>query len=145
MKPRRILKSAMLLAVAVACLVGAALAEEALMINLTQSETSRAAMAVFLAETMMTEKGLHAAIFLNVDGVRLADKHLPGNTYVDGQTVQQKLQSFMKAGGKVYVCPMCMKNVGGMEEGDLIAGAQVATVEAVYDALYEYDTRVLSY
>ncbi len=145
MNPRRLFQSMVLVAVTLATLAGSAHAKEALVINLTQNETSRAAMAVFLAEAMMTEKDLHTAIFLNVDGVRLADKNLPGNKYVDGQTVQEKLQSFMKAGGKVYVCPMCMKNVGGMDEADLIAGAEVATVEALYDALYEYDTRVLSY
>jgi sulfur relay (sulfurtransferase) complex TusBCD TusD component (DsrE family) len=145
MKTRSHLRAAVIVLVVLSGWMGSACAEEALLINLTSHETSRAAMAVFFAHSMMTEKGICAVLFLNVDGVRLANQKLPGNKYVDGETVQQKLAAFMKAGGRVYACPMCMKNVGGMEPADLLPGVEVATVENIHRELYEFDTRVLSY
>ncbi len=35
------------------------------------------------------------------------------------------LIGFIQAGGKAIVCPMCMKNVGGLSKDDLIEGVVV--------------------
>jgi predicted peroxiredoxin len=120
-------------------------ANQGLFVNLTSNELDRAAMAIFIAQKALTEKGAEVTIFLNVDGVRLADKRLPSPTHPSGATLHEMLQTFMKAGGRVYACPMCMQNVGGMHEADLLEGIQAATMDGVWSALFAKDVRVLSY
>jgi predicted peroxiredoxin len=93
-------------------------------VNLTSDDTKRAAMAVSLAHSVMKRKETPVTIFLNVDGVRLADRNIPQHLHPNGKSVQEMLQAFMKDGGKVLICPMCMKNVAGMDEMDLIDGVE---------------------
>ncbi len=120
-------------------------ADQGLFVNLTSSDLDRASMAIFIAQKALAEKGAEATLFLNVDGIRLADKRLPSPGRAGGATLHEMLRTFMQAGGRVYACPMCMQNVGGMSEQDLIAGIQVATMDAVWSALFAKDVRVLSY
>lgn len=119
--------------------------EGGLFVNITSDDLDRAAMAVSFATKVRNETGKAATIFLNVEGVRLADKNIPQNVHVSGKTIQEMLQDFMNAGGVVLVCPMCMKNVGGMTEADFIDGALLSTQELNWDALFAKDVTVLSY
>jgi len=111
-------------------------------VNLTSDDTKRAAMAVSLAHSVMQRKEIPVTIFLNVDGVRLADRNIPQTRYPNGKSVQEMLGSFMKDGGKVLVCTMCMKNVGGMDELDLIDGVEQGGPQ---DALASDDVTFISY
>ncbi len=71
--------------------------------------------------------GKDTMVFLSVDGVRLSQKG-----YVDGVQEQgfpplkELIEGFAKAGGKIYVCSVCLKS-RGLAENNLVAGA---TVEA---------------
>jgi molybdate transport system regulatory protein len=47
-----------------------------------------------------------------------------------GRAVHDRYREFQAAGGRVMVCPVCMKAID-IGEGDLIAGAAVATVKSV--------------
>lgn len=118
---------------------------KSLLVNITSDELDRAAMAISFAERMLKEQGMPVTIFLNVEGVRLADKNIPQNVHVSGQTLQAMLQTFIADGGTVLVCPMCMKNVGGMTEADLIDGAVVSSPDLIGSALFADNVRVLSY
>ena len=48
----------------------------------------------------------------------------------------------MKEGGRVIVCDMCMKNVGGIKKDEVIEGIQF---EGGMSALFEDGATVLSY
>lgn len=121
----------------------AADSKNSLFINLSSDEINRAAMAVNLANKVLKEKQIPVTIWLNVEGVRLADINIPQSTYVNGKTVREMLQAFMKDGGKVIICPMCMKNVGGLDpDMDLLEGV---TTEGALTALFAENVTVLSY
>ncbi len=119
--------------------------QPSLFVNLTSDEVNRAAMAISFATRVREEKQVPVTIFLNVEGVRLADTRLAAPRYANGQTPREMLTAFMAAGGQVIVCPMCMKNVGGLAEADLLAGAVVGGSDITWPALFADDTTVLSY
>ncbi len=116
-----------------------------LFINLTSSDLNRASMAITFGHRVMKDKKLPTTVFLNVDAVRLADRNIPSQVSAGGKSVQQMLKDFMADGGKVIACPMCMKNVGGMDKADLIDGVVVGGPEVTWPALLGDDVRVLSY
>jgi predicted peroxiredoxin len=116
-----------------------------LFINLTSDELNRAAMAIGFGTKVLTEKKMPVTIFLNVEGVRIADKNIPGNKHAGGKTLKEMLGAFMDAGGHVIVCPMCMANVGGLSKDDLIPGVEVGGPDVTWPALFAEDTTVLSY
>ncbi len=116
-----------------------------LFVNLTSDELNRAAMAIFLATHVRTEREIPVTIFLNVEGARLAGRELPQNTYIDGETLAEKLQAFLSAGGRVIVCPMCMRNVAGLEPADLHAGIEVGESHVTLPAMLEPGVKILSY
>ncbi|MBM9512955.1 DsrE family protein [Desulfogranum marinum] len=119
--------------------------KESLFVNLTSNEMDRAAMAINFSTRVRTQKKIPVTIFLNVDGVRLVNRNIPGSTHVSGQTLQEMLASFMQAGGKVIACPMCMKNVGGMTTTDLLDGVVVGSADVTWPALFAPNTTVLNY
>ena len=117
-------------------------ADQKLFVNLTSDEMNRAAMAIGFSTKVVTEKKIPVTIFLNVDGVRIADKSIPEHKHANGKSLKEMLAGFMKAGGRVLVCPMCMKNVGGLSKDGLIDGVEVG---GTIPALFADGTTVLSY
>ena len=119
--------------------------DQKLFVNLTSDEMNRAAMAIGFSTKVVTEKKIPVTIFLNVEGVRLADKSIPEHKHANGKSLKEMLAGFMKAGGRVLVCPMCMKNVGGLSKEDLIEGVEVGGADVTWPALFAAGTTVLSY
>ena len=113
-----------------------------LFVNLTSDEMNRASMAIGFSTKILQEKKIPVTIFLNVEGVRLADKSIPEHKHANGKSLKEMLAGFMKAGGRVLVCPMCMENVGGLSKDDLIEGVEVGGTGPV---LFADGTTVLSY
>lgn len=145
---KRIKRTSLLMSLLFAVLsTGVALAEgsQKLFVNLSSDELNRAAMAISFSSKILTEKKIPVTIFLNVDGVRIADKGIPENRHVSGKSLKEMLAAFIAAGGRVIVCPMCMANVGGMNKDDLIPGVEVGGPEVTWPALFAEDTVVLSY
>lgn len=120
-------------------------AEESLFINLTSDDLNRAAMAVNFANSVLTTRGIPVTIFLNVEGVHLADTTIPQHTHVTGETIQTKLRNFMANGGTVLICPFCMQNVGGMTQADLLEGVLMGSPPLTQGALFADNATVLSY
>jgi len=118
---------------------------KSLFVNLTSDDTNRWGMAVGMATMVLEKQKIPVTVFLNVDAVRLADKSIPQNKYANGKTSTEMLDGFMQAGGKVIICPMCMKNVGGMEKSDLIPGVVMGGPDVTFPALMADDTTVISY
>lgn len=118
---------------------------QALFINLTSDDTNRAAMAINFATLVRQKKNIPVTVFLNVDGVRLADRTIPQTKNPAGKTAAEMLSAFMAAGGEVIICPMCMKNVGGLAKSDLLDGVKMGGPDVTWPALFADGTTVLSY
>ena len=119
--------------------------QKSLFVNLTSNEMNRAAMAINFGTRVRMKKQIPVTLFLNVDGVRLVNRHIPGSTHVSGKTLQQMLTEFMASGGKVIACPMCMKNVGGMKKADLLDGVLIGSSDVTWPALFADNATVLNY
>jgi sulfur relay (sulfurtransferase) complex TusBCD TusD component (DsrE family) len=116
-----------------------------LFINLTSDEVNRARMAITLAHRVLTEKKIPVTIWLNVEGVRLLDSRLSPPRYGDGKSTMEELKAFMHDGGTVMVCPMCMKNVGGLAPEDLPKGVILSEMEVFWQKAFAHGVTVLSY
>ncbi len=116
-----------------------------LFINLTTDDIDRAAMAVGFATKVLNNTNKPVTIFINTQGVRFADVTIPQNVHKGGKTIHEMLQKFMDDGGVVLLCPVCMVNVGGMDELEALDGVIIGTPEYTWSAMFAEDVTVLSY
>jgi predicted peroxiredoxin len=116
--------------------------DQRLFVNLTSDEINRATMAIVFSTRVLTEMDIPVTIHLTVEGTRIADRNIPEQTNADGNTLKGLLSEFMSEGGRVFVCGMCMKNVGGINSDELIDGVQV---EGGMSAIFDPGTTVVSY
>ena len=119
--------------------------QPSLFVNLTSDELDRAAMAISLATRVRVERQIPVTLFLNVEGANLADRDRPQNTHSDGQTIHEMLAGLIAAGGEVLICPMCMRNVAGLEAADLLEGVVVGGSHVTLPAMLADGARILSY
>jgi predicted peroxiredoxin len=118
----------------------------ALFINVTDEDPWKVAMAAFFGTNFALKQGHKpVVIFVNVQATPLFHKN-KANVRAEqfGRTVHEMVREFQAAGGKVLVCPVCMKALG-IAEGDLIEGAEVASVKSVNDVLFRSDTKTLAW
>ena len=113
-----------------------------LFVSLISDDIDRAAMAVSISNKVLSTGDIPVTIFLSAQGVRWADKNIPQNRYVNGKTIPEMLQAFMKSGGQVIVCKMCMENIGGIKKEDVINGVKF---KGTLQALFADNTTVLTY
>jgi len=116
--------------------------DKKLFVNLISDDLDRAAMAVSISNKVLSTEKIQVTIFLSAQGVRWADKNIPQNKYVNGKTIPEMLQGFMKSGGQVIICKMCMENIGGIKKEDVIDGVKFS---GTLSALFADDTTVLTY
>ncbi|MCB2262247.1 MAG: DsrE family protein [Candidatus Thiosymbion ectosymbiont of Robbea hypermnestra] len=117
-----------------------------LFVNLTSDELNRATMALGFSTKILTQKKIPVTIFLNVEGVRIADKNITEHKHANGKSLKEMLATFLSEGGRVTICKMCMKNVAGMSEEDLVSGVEVGSCpDVTWPALSAEGTTVLSY
>lgn len=116
--------------------------DKKLFVSLTTDDLDRAAMAVGISTKVLSTEKIPVTIFLSAQGVRWADKNIPQNRYVNGKTISEMLTAFMKSGGQVIICKMCMKNVGGMKKEEVLEGIKFS---GTLNALFADNTTVLSY
>ena len=126
-------------------LSGTAMAKDAgsLVINVTTSDNIDAPMALMFA-TKGLEKGLKMTVWLNAEGVRLAVKGFnPPSNARDGKNTHEMLANFIKKGGKVLVCPMCLK-AQGYDKDDLVSGVILSDADITFEAILNSD-KVISF
>jgi predicted peroxiredoxin len=111
-------------------------------VSLTTDDIDRATMAVGISTKVLSTQKIPVTIFLSAQGVRWADKNIPQNKHANGKTIPEMLQDFMKSGGQVIICKMCMKNVGGMKKEEVMEGIKFS---GALPALFADNTTVLSY
>ncbi len=119
--------------------------KDGLFISMTTDDIDRAAMAVGFATKILKNTDRPVTIFFNTQGVRLVDINIPQNTHKSGSTIHEMIQMFMDEGGVALVCPVCMVNVGGMEEADVLPGVLIGTPEFTWSALFAENVTTLSY
>ncbi|MEJ2372644.1 MAG: DsrE family protein [Sulfurimonas sp.] len=106
--------------------------------NITSSSIHKATMATKMS--FMFQKDGHATtVFLNDQGVMIGAK-----THKEYAKAQNNLKKFIKQGGTVLVCPMCLKYYN-VDPKDLIDGAQIANHQAVEAAIFAPNTTALSW
>ncbi len=118
----------------------------ALFINVTNEDPWKVSMATFFGTQFALKQG-HGpvVIFVNVQATPMFRKDRGGvRAEQFGNTVHEMLAEFRVAGGKIQVCPVCLKALG-IPAGDLVEGAEVASVKSVNDVLFRPDTRTLSW
>lgn len=118
----------------------------ALFINLTNDDPWKVAMAAFFGTNFALKQGhKDVVIFVSVQATPMFHKDKANvRSEQFGRTVHDMYREFQAAGGRVVICPVCMKalNIG---EGDLIAGAEVASVKSVNAILFRPDSKVLAW
>jgi predicted peroxiredoxin len=64
-------------------------------------------------------------VFLSTEGVRLGVKGYADDIHEQGfAPLRELMESFVKAGGKIFVCSPCFKR-RGLDENNLVAGAVI--------------------
>ena len=116
---------------------------KSIFVNITSSDSIKAPMAIMFASQGL-KQNIDMTIFLNAEGVRLAvkDFHSPTNSK-DGKTTQEMITSFVKNGGKLLVCPMCLKSLG-YDESNLISEAVVSDENKTFSSILSSD-KVVSF
>jgi predicted peroxiredoxin len=92
-----------------------------------------ASMALGIA-TMLQQRDVPVTLFLDREGVRLADARVPNDLrWGGGRSIADAYAGFVKAGGQVLLCPHCAQ-AAGITAKDLRKGAVIGTDEAVAEA-----------
>lgn len=118
----------------------------ALFINLTNDDPWKVAMAAFFGTNFALKQGhKDVVIFVSVQATPMFSKSKSGvRAEQFGKTVHEMYREFQAAGGKVLVCPVCLKALN-MPDSDLIDGAEVASVKSVNAILFRADTKTLAW
>lgn len=112
--------------------------------NLTTDEAWKAGMALGQANKAL-ENGYKVIVFLNVRGVFLASKTFKTDSLAAaGMSLQDMLKGVMAKGGRVVICPMCMKKTG-LEMDGLIEGVVLGGPDVTMKAMTADDTAVISF
>lgn len=80
----------------------------------------------FLVAVGAAESGRPTLMFLTKEAVRLAVAGVAGGVACDGcPPLASLFDRYATAGGRYFVCPICF-NTKGLDQGNLIAGAELA-------------------
>ncbi|MBK8907597.1 MAG: DsrE family protein [Rhodospirillales bacterium] len=113
-----------------------------LFLNLTTDDPWTADMALTYAGKVRS-MGYPVVVFLNVKGVRLANKAGTQEPGQDGVPPRDKLIKLINDGATVHVCQMCTK-AAGMSQTDWIEGTKPGNEETIRIQMGEH-TKVISY
>lgn len=113
-----------------------------LFVNLTSDEINQATMAIVFGTRVLTEQNIPVTISLSVEGTRIADVNIPEVINADGESLKGLLKKFMEEGGRVVICEMCMTNVAGLKQDEVLEGVEIGGGMA---ALLESGTTAISF
>jgi predicted peroxiredoxin len=100
-------------------------------------------MAVHLAN-MMQGMGADVTLLLDLEGVRLADSRQPHDLiWGKGEPISIELASFVKAGGRMLLCPHCSEHAG-ITAANLRPGARIGKTKELPEVILGAD-KVLDY
>lgn len=110
-------------------------ARPVVVLNVTRGleDIKAGSMALLLAGHALDD-GRQVIVFLNVHGVKLADRDLSATLASHDKPVKQLLGDLIDRGVTVLVCPACMK-AADMTAADLVPGARTASRQALFGPL----------
>lgn len=117
-----------------------------LFINLSTDDPWKVAMAAFFGTNFGLKQGHKPVIvFVSVQATPAFHKRqAAARSEQFGRSLHEMYREFIDAGGRILVCPVCMKATG-MAKEDLFEGAEVATIQAVNDVLFRPETKTLAW
>ena len=94
---------------------------------------------------LMQEHGAHVTIFLDLEGVRLAERRQPLDLKwrADSPQLSEHYDKFVEAGGKLVLCPHCADSAR-IGDGALKRNAEIGTPQVLGKLLVEAD-KVMDY
>ena len=110
-----------------------------LFVNLTSDDSHRANMAITFGGSQHA-LGHPLTIFLNDKGVLIGTK-ANSDKFADHQ---KALTELIGKGATIIICPMCMKHYG-VKESDLLPGLKVGKPELTGGALFQDNTKTLTW
>jgi predicted peroxiredoxin len=122
---------------------------QSIVVHLSHStnDLHRATMAFDLAITLQGA-GANVTMFMDLEGVRIMDKNLPQDlTWGFGaqkNSIQQLLQNYVEAGGKVLLCPHCAQ-AAGLSDSMLLSEAKIAKGPEEVARLFLNADKVIDY
>jgi predicted peroxiredoxin len=120
-------------------------AEGGLLINLTTSDTWSAAMAITFAQQSLDSGYEPVTIWLNVEGIYLADSNRPAHTHgLLERDMQELLQDFIDNGGRVLACPACTE-AAGLSSDDFVDGVEMASPDIIMPLLSDDNIQTLTW
>ena len=91
---------------------------------------------------MLSKSGESVTLFLDLEGVRLADKNQPQDlAWGSGDSIMSLYNQYISSGGKVLVCPHCAKAAG---VSDIRDGAEIANSDSLLKVMVDAD-KILDY
>jgi uncharacterized protein len=79
----------------------------------------------FVVANASVASGQDTLVFLSIEGVRLSVKGFADGLHEEGfAPIGDLIQSFVKAGGRIFVCSPCMKK-RGLDAQPLVDGATI--------------------
>jgi predicted peroxiredoxin len=107
----------------------------------------RVSMALKLA-TALQSAGANVTLFLDLEGVRIADQNLPQDLAwgfgPQKASVQELLQNYVTAGGQVLICPHCAE-AAGISPAALKSEAIIASNDNEVAVLFLQADKVIDY
>jgi predicted peroxiredoxin len=79
----------------------------------------------FVVASAAVGSGKETLVFLSIEGVRLSQKGYAEGIHEEGfAPLRELMDSYVKAGGAMYVCSPCFKK-RRLDENNLVAGASI--------------------
>lgn len=86
---------------------------------------------------MLQKEGAQVTVFLDREGVRLADQTQKALAYADSDA-ESLYEEFVDEGGEVVVCPHCAE-LAGVEESQLRDGSMFGTSDSIASMFMDAD------
>lgn len=111
----------------------------------TGLEDAETVTVAFLVAVAAAEAGRPTLMFLTKEAVRLANKGVAVGVACDGcPPLPDLLKRYADAGGRYYVCPVCF-NARQLDQGDLLANAEIAGTVPLWEWIGDEGATTFSY
>lgn len=119
---------------------------DTVIVNLaTGLEDPERVMVAFLVAGAAAQRGRPVTMFLTKEAVRLATRGVAMGVACDGcPPIDRLFEQFAEAGGRLLACPFCFAT-RGLDEGALVANAELGGATPLWDRIGEGAATVFSY
>jgi predicted peroxiredoxin len=113
--------------------------------NLTTDNAMKASKIIRML-IQMEDRGVKTTLFLNINGVKIADKtNYVEKCPVTGKAITDLLKSYMAKNGKILIGPDCMK-LAGVNKDSILDGITIITdPDILFNVLLNENLTIISY